>query len=58
VLSLIKLLKFHGKCVVFEIGDLLTDLPEFLSHHRGSPVAQASLKKAISEADLVTTSTP
>jgi len=57
-LHLIKVLKQYGKRVVFEIDDLLTELPDFLAHHRGSPETQLSLKNAIAQADLVTTTTP
>jgi O-antigen biosynthesis protein len=56
-LHLIKTLKAHNKRVVFEIDDLLTELPEFLAHHRGSPEIQKSLLDAISLADAVTTTT-
>ena len=55
---LIQALKQYGKRVVFEIDDLLTELPNFLAHHRGSPETQQSLKDAIAHADLVTTTTP
>ncbi len=57
-LRMIKLLKQYGKRVVFEIDDLLTELPNFLAHHRGSPETQLSLRNAITQADLVTTTTP
>jgi glycosyltransferase involved in cell wall biosynthesis len=57
-LHLIQALKQYGKRVVFEIDDLLTELPNFLAHHRGSPETQKSLKDAIAHADLVTTTTP
>jgi len=57
-LHMIKVLKDHGKCVVFEIDDLLTELPDFLEHHRGSPETQQSLRDAIALADVVTTTTP
>lgn len=56
-LDLIKTLKAHNKRVVFEIDDLLTELPDFLAHHRGSPEIQQSLLDAISLADAVTTTT-
>ena len=56
-LHLIKVLKAHGKRVVFEIDDLLTELPDFLAHHRGSPETQQSLLDAITEADIITTTT-
>jgi len=56
-LHLIKALKAHGKRVVFEIDDLLTNLPDFLSHHRGSKATQRSLVESIGLADVVTTTT-
>lgn len=55
---MIKTLKQHGKRVVFEIDDLLTELPDFLAHHRLSPEAQQSLLDSIAGADIVTTTTP
>jgi len=57
-LHMIKVLKDHGKYVVFEIDDLLTELPDFLEHHRGSPETEQSLRDAITMADIVTTTTP
>jgi 2-polyprenyl-3-methyl-5-hydroxy-6-metoxy-1,4-benzoquinol methylase/glycosyltransferase involved in cell wall biosynthesis len=56
-LHLIKALQAHGKRVVFEIDDLLTNLPHFLAHHRGSKSNQASLTESIRLADVVTTTT-
>lgn len=56
-LHLIKALQAHGKRVVFEIDDLLINLPEFLAHHRGSKSNQASLNESIRLADVVTTTT-
>lgn len=56
-LELIKVLKAHGKVVVFEIDDLLTKLPDFLNHHRISDRAKKDLVDAISKADVVTTTT-
>jgi O-antigen biosynthesis protein len=56
-LHLIKVLQAHNKRVIFEIDDLLTELPDFLAHHRGSPEIQQSLLDAISLADAVTTTT-
>ena len=57
-LHLIKALKQYGKKVVFEIDDLLTDLPEFLSHHRGSKAYERKLIECLEQADLITTTTP
>lgn len=56
-LNLIKVLKAHGKRVVFEIDDLLTEVPDFLAHHRTNPEAQRSLVEAIALSDMVTTTT-
>jgi O-antigen biosynthesis protein len=57
-LQLIKLLKSHGKRVVFEIDDLLTELPIFLAHHQSSPETQKTLLDVIALANIVTTTTP
>ncbi|MDO9024816.1 methyltransferase domain-containing protein [Zwartia sp.] len=56
-IHLIQVLKKFGKRVVFEIDDLLTELPDFLAHHRGSPETLQSLRDAITLADVVTTTT-
>lgn len=56
-LQLMEFLKAHGKRVVFEIDDLLTNLPDFLAHHRGTSESQRLLLDAIACADLVTTTT-
>jgi hypothetical protein len=53
-----EILKSYGKLVVFEIDDLLTELPPFLSHHQSSPETQQSLADSIALADVVTTTTP
>jgi O-antigen biosynthesis protein len=57
-IQLIKVLKEYGKKVVFEIDDLLTNLPDFLAHHRGTSETKQLLLDAIASADLVTTTTP
>ena len=56
-LHLIRALKAHGKCVIFEIDDLLTDLPDFLAHHKGSPSMQLALRESVRLAHFVTTTT-
>jgi 2-polyprenyl-3-methyl-5-hydroxy-6-metoxy-1,4-benzoquinol methylase len=57
-LQLMQFLKAHGKRVVFEIDDLLMNLPAFLAHHQGTSESQRLLLAAIACADLVTTTTP
>lgn len=56
-LHLINALRAHGKRVVFEIDDLLTNLPRFLAHHRGSKATQRTLLQSIAMADVVSTTT-
>ena len=56
-LHLMRALKAHGKRVVFEIDDLLTDIPDFLNHHRADESAQRYLIEAIRLANIVTTTT-
>lgn len=57
VLSLMSILQGHGKKVVFEIDDLLTEIPDFLSHHRLSDASLESMLQVISHVDYVTTTT-
>lgn len=58
VLRLIKFLKFNGKKVIFEIDDLLTDLPPFLSHHAESVSANRTfLIDSLRLSDAVTVTT-
>ncbi len=59
VLGLIKFLKSIGKKVIFEIDDLLTNLPPFLSHHADSISANREFlidSLRLSDAVTVTTS--
>jgi glycosyltransferase involved in cell wall biosynthesis len=57
VYQLIEILKSHGKKVIFEIDDLLIDLPEFLKHHHMSKANLLALEKVIGSADCVSTTT-
>jgi glycosyltransferase involved in cell wall biosynthesis len=56
-LALIKFLKAHGKKVVFEIDDLLTDLPSFLLSHADSVVNKKYLIGSLQNADAITVTT-
>jgi glycosyltransferase involved in cell wall biosynthesis len=58
VLALIKFLRSHGKKVVFEIDDLLTELPPFLSHHVALIANKFYLVESLQQADVVTVTTP
>ena len=56
--GLIKFLKSNKKKVIFEIDDLLIDLPEFLSHHAASiGVNEKYITESIGLADAVTVTT-
>jgi len=55
--SLIEALKKYGKKVVFEIDDLLMEIPDFLSHHRLSSADLEYLLASMSSADAVSTTT-
>ena len=57
IFELARLLQTHGKKVIFEIDDLLIDLPEFLSHHKIDRHSLNLLKKLLSQANLVTCTT-
>ena len=56
-LELIKSLKAHGKKVVFEIDDLLTDLPTFLLSHADSIANKKYLIGSLQNADAITVTT-
>lgn len=56
-LQLMKKLQSFNKKVIFDIDDLLTQLPAFLSHHQLSPEIHQSLLDVIAQADVVTTTT-
>jgi 2-polyprenyl-3-methyl-5-hydroxy-6-metoxy-1,4-benzoquinol methylase len=55
--TLIDALRRYGKKVVFEIDDLLMELPDFLSHHRLSSDDLRFLVSSLSTADAITTTT-
>lgn len=57
VLALIDRCHAAGKYVVFDIDDLLTDVPHFLLAHEHSVRVRPYLEAALREADLVTTTT-
>lgn len=58
ILDLIKFLKSHGKKIVIEIDDLLTDLPPFLTHHGAIIENKRHLIDSLQQADAVTVTTP
>lgn len=58
VLQLIDHCHAHGKFVVFDLDDLLTDVPEFLISHEHSKRVRPYLEAALRAADLVSTTTP
>lgn len=50
--------KLHGKKIVFEIDDLLIDLPEFLSHHKAGLAGYSNaLENMLPHVDCVTVTT-
>lgn len=55
--SLINTLKLYGKKVVFEMDDLLTEIPDFLGHHRLSKSNLGFLLSSMAAADAISTST-
>ena len=55
---LLRALKAHGVPLLYEIDDLLWDLPEDHGDHGIDPAQQGAIISAIRAADLVTTSTP
>ena len=57
VLALIDRCHAAGKYVVFDIDDLLTDVPDFLIAHQHSVWVRPYLVAALQQADLVTTTT-
>lgn len=50
--------KSLGKPVIYEIDDLLTDLPDFLGHHKLYFKGRRTIAKLISSADMVTVTQP
>jgi O-antigen biosynthesis protein len=58
VVGLVKQLKASGKKIIFEIDDLLTDLPPFLAHHAAGTNAQKPfLFEAMGLANAITVTT-
>jgi len=57
ILNLMSVLQKHGKKCVFELDDLLTEIPDFLAHHKMSPDTLNSYLEVIAKADLITTTT-
>ena len=56
-LAVIKFLKEKGKKIIYEIDDLLTNLPTFLSHHISITHNKKNLEKSLELADVITTTT-
>lgn len=57
-LNLLEYLHSHGKKVIFEIDDLLCDLPHFLKHHVESfERSRPYFEKVLSKSDAVTVTT-
>ncbi len=56
-LGVMSLIKRAGKKVVFDIDDLLIELPQFLSHHKMIVDSKQRIIKALKIADLITSST-
>ncbi len=57
ILNLMEVLQKHGKKCVFELDDLLTEIPDFLAHHKMSVDTLSSYLEVIAKGDLVTTTT-
>lgn len=57
VAQFLKLAKKYGCRIVFEIDDLLTEIPEFLAHHRLGKKQRARLEWVIRFADAISVST-
>ena len=57
VLRLVQSLVRYGKKVIFEIDDLLTEIPEFLSHHEFSERNLQIFHEVLESVDLITTTT-
>ncbi len=56
-LNIIDIIHKLGKKVIFDMDDLLTEIPEFLSHHVQSRENTNFLIKAIESADILTATT-
>lgn len=57
VLRLVQSLVSYGKKVIFEIDDLLTEIPEFLSHHEFSERSLHTFLKVLESVNLISTTT-
>jgi len=57
VVEVIQLIKEMGRPIIFEIDDLLTELPDFLSHHQLLIDNQYYLQQALKESTVVSTTT-
>ena len=57
VVEVIQLIKRMGKPIIFDIDDLLTELPDFLSHHQLLIDNQYYLQQALKESTVVSTTT-
>ncbi len=57
VLNLMSVLQKHGKKCIFELDDLLIELPDFLAHHKMCSITLATYRQVIAKADLITTTT-
>ena len=57
ILNLMSVLQKHGKKCVFELDDLLTEIPDFLAHHKMCSITLATYRQVIAKADLITTTT-
>jgi len=57
VLNLMSVLQKHGKKCIFELDDLLTEIPDFLGHHKMCSITLATYRQVIAKADLITTTT-
>jgi glycosyltransferase involved in cell wall biosynthesis len=57
VVEVIQLIKRMGKPIIYEIDDLLTEIPDFLSHHQILIDNQGYLQQALRESTIVSTTT-
>lgn len=54
IIALINYLKKLNKRIVFDIDDLLTEVPDFLSSYEDSLSTKSSLHKALTKSDVIT----